>query len=168
MIQKNSKMLYKVAGISALSMVVFIPLQVLIFSISFPPETIEGWFRLFQENWLLGLIHLDIIYILDNVLVALLYLGLYFLLREENESVMTIALLLGFLGIAAYFSSNTAFEMLSASQSYAAATTDAERSQLLAVGEMLILTWRGTAFNIYYVLNGITLLMIATVMSLST
>lgn len=164
MIQKNCKMLYKVAGISALSMVVFIPLQVLIFSISFPPDTIEGWFQLFQENWLLGLIHLDIIYILDNVLVALLYLGLYFLLREENESVMTIALLLGFLGIAAYFSSNTAFEMLSASQSYAAAATDAERSQLLAVGEMLILTWRGTAFNIYYVLNGITLLMIATVM----
>jgi hypothetical protein len=158
------KLLYRIAGISSIVMLILIPIQIIIFSISLPPDSIKGWFELFHSNWFLGLIHLDLLYIIDNVLVAIMYLAFYFTLKQENESLMAIALLLGFLGIAAYFASSTAFEMLSVSKLYANAVTDTDRNIYIAVGQMMISSWQGTAFNIYYVLNGITLLMISSVM----
>jgi hypothetical protein len=158
------KLLYRIAGISSIVMLILIPIQIIIFSISFPPESIKSWFELLQNNWLLGLIHLDLLYIIDNVIVAIMYLAFYFTLKQENESLMAIALLLGFLGIAAYFASNTAFEMLSTSKLYANAVTDTDRNIFIAAGHMMISNWRGTSFNIYYVLNGITLLIISGVM----
>jgi hypothetical protein len=158
------KLLFRIAWISSITMAVIIPVQVIIFSISFPPESIEGWFELFHSNWLLGLIHLDLLYIIDNVLVAIMYLVLYLTLKENNESLMAIALLLGVLGISAYFASNKAFEMLSISKLYYKSASAADRNMYMAAGQMMISSWRGTAFNIYYVLNGITLLVISCIM----
>ena len=158
------KLLYKIAAITSIVMVVLIPLQILIFAISFPPDTIEVWFSLFKENWFLGLIHLDLLLIIDNVLVAIMYLAFYVSLKRNNESLMAIALLLGVLGISAYFASNTAFEMLSISSLYNTAVTEIDKNMYLAVGQMAISSWQGTAFDIYYVLNGITLLIISSVM----
>lgn len=156
------KLLCRIAGISSIIIIVLIPIQITIFFISSPPESIESWFELFQNNWFLGLIHLDLLYIIDNILVAIMYLTFYFTLKQKNESLMAIALLLGLLGISAYFASNTAFEMLSISKLYANAVTD--KNIYIAVGQMLISSWKGTAFDIYYVLNGITLLIISGVM----
>ena len=68
------------------------------------------------------------------------------------------------MGIAAYYASNTAFEMLYLSNQYAAAATEAERATFLAAGEAALAAYRGTAFDAYYVLNDIILLVIAAVM----
>ena len=163
-IEKDWRTLLRISSIAALLMVILIPIQVIIFSVSLPPETIEGWFELFRKSWLLGLIHLDLIYIIDNVLVAIIYLALYVILKKRNESLMAIAILLGFLGIAAYFASNTSFEMLSLSRAFEKASSDVDRSMLMSSAQVMIETWRGTAFNTYYVLNGITLLLISKVM----
>jgi hypothetical protein len=163
-IEKDWRTLLRISSIAALLMVILIPIQVIIFSVSLPPETIEGWFELFRKSWLLGLIHLDLIYIIDNVLVAIIYLALYVILKKRNESLMAIAMLLGFLGIAAYFASNTSFEMLSLSRAFEKASSDVDRSMLMSSAQVMIETWRGTAFNTYYVLNGITLLLISKVM----
>lgn len=163
-IEKDWRILLRISSIAALLMVILIPIQVIIFSVSLPPETIEGWFELFRKSWLLGLIHLDLIYIIDNVLVAIIYLALYVILKKRNESLMAIAMLLGFLGIAAYFASNTSFEMLSLSRAFEKASSDVDRSMLMSSAQVMIETWRGTAFNTYYVLNGITLLLISKVM----
>jgi hypothetical protein len=148
-------------------MTVLIPIQVAVFSVSFPPETVEGWFQLYHENWLLGLIHMDLLFAIDNVIIVMMYLSFYFTLRQSNRSLMTIAIVLGLLGIASYFSSNTAFEMLSVSNQYYNAPV-VEQSIYLAVGQMLVESWTGTAFLVYYVLNGITLLIISGVMYRST
>ncbi|MGB8451599.1 MAG: DUF4386 family protein [Anaerocolumna sp.] len=158
------RLLFRITAISYILMAVIIPIQIIIFSISFPPQTIEGWFKLFQDNWLLGLVHMDFLYILDNVLIVIMYLTFYFTLKQKNESLMTIALILGLLGIAAYFSSNKAFEMLSVSKLYYNSVTDTDRTVYLAVGQMLVSSWKGTAFDIYYVLNAVTLLITSTVM----
>jgi hypothetical protein len=158
------RLLYRITWILSIIMVIIIPIQIIIFSISYPPESIEGWFELFHNNWFLGLIHLDLLYIIDNVIVAIMYLALYFTLKQNNESLMAIALLLGFLGISAYFASNKAFEMLSLSKLYYNSASDTGRSMYLVAGQMLISSWKGTAFDIYYVLNGITLLIISCVM----
>jgi hypothetical protein len=81
---------------------------------------------------------------------------------------MAIALTTGLLGIAAYFASTTAFSMLSLSDQYAAATTEAERSIYLAAGQAMLAIWQGTAFDVGYVLEGVALLIIAAVMLRST
>jgi hypothetical protein len=58
--------------------------------------------------------------------------------------------------------------MLILSNRYSDATTDAERASLLAAGEAMMATFEGTAFNVYYVLSAIALLLIAVVMLRST
>ncbi|MFC1972481.1 hypothetical protein ACFLVE_03645, partial [Chloroflexota bacterium] len=71
---------------------------------------------------------------------------------------------LGLVGIAAYFASNTAFEMLSLSGQYAAATTDAQRAIFLGAGQVMLEIYKGTAFDVYYVLTAVALLIISAVM----
>ncbi|MBP1754665.1 MAG: hypothetical protein H6Q59_1063 [Firmicutes bacterium] len=158
------RLLFKISGILAIIMAIIIPIQVIIFSISFPPETVEGWFQLFHDNWLLGLIEMDLFFAIDNIIIIIMYLSFYFTLRRTNQSMMIIAIVLGLIGIAAYFSSNTAFEMLSVSNQYYSASASQDKTVYLAVGQMLVESWTGTAFLVYYILNGITLLIISTVM----
>lgn len=43
--------------------------------------------------------------------------------------------------------------MLYLSNQYAAATTEAQRDLFLAAGEAALAAYRGTAFDVYYVLN---------------
>jgi hypothetical protein len=120
---------------------VFIPIQLIIF-IAWPPETVSSYFTLFQHNWLLGLLNLDLLYILSNTLMGLIYLALYAAHRRASESFIAIALTLGLIGIAAYFTSNIAFEMLSLSTQYATATTDAQRAMYRAAGQAMLAIYK--------------------------
>jgi hypothetical protein len=51
---------------------------------------------------------------------------------------MTVSLGVGFLGVAAYLASNTALSMLALSDAYVSATTDSQRAQLEASGQVLL------------------------------
>lgn len=77
---------------------------------------------------------------------------------------MTIALALGLIGIATFFSSKPSIEMLSLSTQYAAATTEVQKTILLGAGQALLAIYSGTAFDVYYILNAITLIIISLVM----
>lgn len=77
---------------------------------------------------------------------------------------MTIATVLVVLSIAIYFASNTAFNMLILSNSYTAATTEAEKSMVLAAGQATLAIYEGTAFNASYSISTIALLIISVVM----
>jgi len=156
--------LYRAGAWAALIIVALIPVQMVVFTVWPPPEAVADWFARFQSSWLLGLVSADLLFMVSNVLLALVYLGLYPALRRDGESAMVIALVLGFIGIAAYLASNTAFEMLSLSNRYGAAATDAERAMLLAAGQAMLQTTTGTSFDAYYILNAIVLLIVAPVM----
>ena len=158
------KGLYKASGAAALTMLVLMVIQIIIFIAWPPPGTVDAYFTLFQNNWLLGLLSLDLLYIANNVLMILIYLALYAALKRASESSMAIALALGLVGIAAYFASNTAFEMLSLSNQYAAATTEAQSTMFLGAGQAMLEIYKGTAFAVYYVLNAAALLIFAVVM----
>jgi len=54
--------------------------------------------------------------------------------------------------------------MLSLSDQYAAATTDAQRSVFLAAGQVMLTFYNGTAFDMSYVFGGVVLLIISAVM----
>ena len=158
------KGLFIAGGVAAFSMLFFMIIQIIIFVIWPPPTTVAGYFSLFNKSWLLGLLSLDLLYIVDSILLILIYLAVYFVLRRAGESSMLIALVFGIVGIVAYFASNTAFEMLSLSNQYAAATTEAQRATFLTVGQGMLETYKGTAFDIYYVLNTIVLFIFSPVM----
>lgn len=162
------KPLYRVGGAAALTIVGIMVIQIIVFIAWPPPSTVLGYFTLFHKNGLLGLLSLDLLYIVDTVLVIPLYLALYAALRRASPSFMAIALALGLVGIAAYFASNTAFEMLSLSNQYAAATTDVQRSLFQASGQAMLAIYQGTAFDVYYILNAVTMLIISVVMLRST
>ena len=158
------KWLYRVGGTAAVITAVIIPAQIIAYVLYPPPSTARGFFRLFQDSALLGLVALDLLLIIDIVLLALILLALYVALRGVNPSVITIGTALGFVAIAVYFASNPAVEMLHLSQQYASATTDAERAMYLAAGEALLTTFEGTAFHVYYILGSIAVLLVSTVM----
>lgn len=138
----NWKSLIRIGGVSALIAGIFfrrnIAAEIALFSKYPSPITVADWFALLQNNRLLGLSYLNIFDIVNYVLVGLMFLALYAVLKRVNKSYMAIALTLGFLGIAAYFSSNTAFSMLSLSDQYAVATTEVQRNMLLASGQTML------------------------------
>src|SRR4030067_386089 len=139
----NWKSLYKFGGAAALAVLVFIPIQMIVFFVWPPPSTVMGWFTLFQGNALVGLLDMDLLLIVDYALMGMVFLALWAALRRASQSFMTMALTLELIGVATYFASTAAFEMLSLSNLYAAATTDAERSTLLAAGQAMLGTWQG-------------------------
>jgi hypothetical protein len=136
------KSLYRVGGVAALTAGVLfrrnIAAEIGLFSEYKSPITVSNWFVLLQSNRLLGLSYLNIFDIVNYALVGLMFLALYAVLRRTNKSYMAIATTLVFLGIAVYFASNTAFSMLSLSEQYAAATTDTQRTKLLAAGDAML------------------------------
>lgn len=156
--------LYKVGGAAALITAVFIPVQIIVFIISPPPSTVMGWFTLFHNNRLFGLIDMDLLLVANNVLLVPIFLALYVSLRRVNESFMAIGTALGFVGLALYIASNTVFSMLSLSNQYAAATTDAQRSLFLASGQAMLAIHNGAAFHVSYVIGSIALIIISAVM----
>jgi hypothetical protein len=81
---------------------------------------------------------------------------------------MALATVLGLVAVAMFIASNPAVEMLSLSQQYAAATTDAEPWIFLAAGQAMLATWEGTAFHVAYVLGSVAGIAMGMVMLRST
>jgi hypothetical protein len=162
------KGLYKVGGTAALLAGVLFVIEIIgVIATGPPPLTVIGWFTLLQHNRLRGLFDL---FLLDMVVTALfvpLFLALYVALRRASPSLMAIATILGFVGIALYFASNTAFSMLSLSDHYAAATTVAQRAQFLAAGQVALTglaATQGAGLQVAFALNAIAGVIISGVM----
>jgi hypothetical protein len=129
-----------------------------------PPTSIESWFALFQRNAFLGLLDLDLLLVTSYVVLIPLYLALYVALRGASQSYMAIALAFNMVGAALILGVNPGAAMLTLSDRYAAATTDAQRETILAAGQALLTNWSGTAFDVGYLLGGIAILITAAVM----
>ena len=157
----NFRPLFALAWIFALVMLLLIPLQIVVFVIAPPPNTVTGFFDLFQRHPFLGLLRLDFIYLFNNAILVIIYLAIAALLFREKPVPVLLALVLGLIGIACYYPSNPAFEMLTLSNLYAQALPP-DQSLYLAAGEAVMAGYTGTAFNTYYVLNAIGLLLFAT------
>ena len=156
--------LYRLGGSAALITASFIPLQLVIFMAWPPPTTAQGYFTVFQSNPLIGLLNLDLLLLIDQMLGVVILVALYIALRRTNEAMMAVVLALGLVAAAAYFASNTAVNMLTLSQQYAAATTEAQRAMYLAAGESMLAIYTGTAFQMSYILGALVGTAIGVVM----
>jgi hypothetical protein len=132
------KSLYKLGGAAAFLVVVLTLGEVVAHSLYPQPSTVSGWFALFQGNWLIGLLDFWGLEVPMYVMFALVFLALYLVLRKASEGLMTIAVILVLLGTGIFLATNNPFSMLSLSNQYAAATTDAQRFTFLAAGEAIL------------------------------
>jgi len=158
------KDLYNIAGGAVLIMVLFIPIQIVIYMLWPTPETALESFMLFQENKIVALLSQELTYIITNALAIPLYLAFYVALRRVHPSLMAIATAAGLIAVVVVLTARPAFDLLFLSDQYAAATTDAQRAMLLAAGQAKIALNFGTAQNVHYVLGALALLIISFIM----
>jgi hypothetical protein len=156
--------IYRIGAVAALAVLALVPVQAAVFIVWPPPTTVGGFFSLFEQNAIVGLLALDLLLMASWILSALMFVALYAALRRTREAVVTVALIAELVALAVYFASNTAFSMLTLSQQYAAATTDAARSLFLAAGQAMLALYTGTAFNVSYLLSGVAALLMAGAM----
>lgn len=161
------KRLYKLGGAAALIVAVLTLSEVIVFTIYPQPGTVSDWFMLFQNNRIIGLLDFWGLEVPMYVMFAIVFLALYVLLRKTNESRMAIALSFALLGIGIFLATNNPFSMLSLSNQYAAATTDAQRSTFLAAGQAMLANTNQRAvggFNMGLFLVSVAGLLVSSVM----
>lgn len=148
---------------AALTGVALIVIQIGIYAVWPPPETTGDFYALLVTNPLLGLLALDLLYVVSNLLTYLLYLALAVVLWRASRSTVVVALAFGVLGMAAYMASPRPGEMLALAHLHETADA-AEQVALVATGDGMLATWTGTAFDVYYLFNLVTLLLFAVLM----
>lgn len=159
------KTLFYIAALAAVYMIILIPIQGIVFIVSPPPSTVLGFFELFQESTLMGLINLDLLLTIDYVLVLFIYFVLFIVLSRREKSLSLIATILGCLSITLYIVSREAtFSMIALSNEYFGASTEMERAATLAAGKTLLAVYNGSAFSTSYVLGGFAMLLFSIAM----
>ena len=156
--------LFKLGSVSALASVILIPITIAVYFIWPPPETVMGHFTQIQERLFVGLLGMDLLYLLGNVLLLPTWLALYAALRPANESWMAVAITLGLISFLALIAGRPILEMVHLSNLYATAATEMERGIYLAAGEAMMALYHGTAFSAHYLLGTVGLLIISFVM----
>ncbi len=133
------KMLCRIGGASALlQLACSLVTMVVVFGMGGEPATVEQYFDLLSHHRLMGLIRMDFASVLNVGLYPLTVFGLYAALKRTRPASIALALILVCLGTVLWLGSHSAFSMISLSDQYAAAATEAERSGLLAAGRAII------------------------------
>lgn len=136
-----------------------IPLQVLLY-IGWPPpasRAIADWFALFNQEPMRGLLSMDLVMMVEQVLLVPIVVALWMIMRRARPSAALLGAALWLGGGFLLIGSNTAFEMLALARGYDAAATDAARAGYLAAGQGMMATYfdMGTGFVFGYVLTSI-------------
>ncbi len=155
----------RILGFLSIGLFAIIPFQAAIFFISPPPPTVIQYFDLFQKNIFLGFLDLDLSLTVDNLLFVLVYVGLYFLLKERNRVLVTLGLIFSIVSVTLYVISREAlFSMLNLSNQYSIATSETERTTLETIGQTMLTIYNGTCFNVSYFLGGVTIILFSIAM----
>jgi hypothetical protein len=156
--------LYRTAAIAALVSVALFLFQIVAFLVWPPPSTVAGHFALLQSRTFVGLVSLDFLIIVDEVLAIPICLALYLSLRRVHESLVLIATGLSAASITCFLIGTPALNMLALSRQYAAVTSSVEREQLLAAGQAVLSSWQGTPFQVGNVVGSIGMILIGWAM----
>ncbi len=131
--------LFRIGGFAAFALILYSLLTIVqMILLHGQPSSVEEAFRLLQTNRLIALLRLDLPTILILPLYYLVFLSLYQALKDTSRTAALLATALAFTGNTLVLSTPTALSLVPLSDKYAAATSDASRSQLLAAGEALM------------------------------
>lgn len=141
------KSLYKIGGLTALILLIYsLVTMVLLVTIDGQPESAQEGFTMLQNNRLVGLLRLDVLTILVIPLYYLLFLGLYMALKKTHAVSGTLVFMLTFAGVTLALATPSAFSFLTLSDKFAAATSEAQKTLLLAAGQAILASdlWHGS------------------------
>ena len=93
--------LYRLGGVTALVIAVLMLGELVVYALLPRPKTALAHFEVFQDNWLKGLLTLDLLGMLAYLLFIPTILAFYVSLRRTSEAAMAVATVLFFLGVAA-------------------------------------------------------------------
>lgn len=156
--------LFRIGAWAALATAVIIPIQIVGFIANPLPTTVDGWLALLSENRLGGLIDLDILLVLDYLLLIAILVALFVALDGQRSALVLLATVFGIAGVVLYLASNPALAMLSISDQYGAATTDAARAGGHAAAQATLASFTGTAFNVSYLIGSLVLIALSVPM----
>jgi hypothetical protein len=152
--------LCRIGGFAAFGLILYTLATIVQFAIvgvGVPP-TAFGIFNILHNNRIEGLLRLDF--------PTVIAMPLYYMLRRIDRSHAILSTALAFVGTTLLLATPTALPMLSLSDQYWAATTEASRVQYLAAGEAVMATdiWHGTGAMVGGVLLQFGALLICWVM----
>jgi hypothetical protein len=159
--------LCRIAGIAAFILIVYsVATIVQMLILGGQPATAAEAFNLLQKNKLVGLLRLDLPTVFAMPLYYLFYLGLYAALRQTNRALALLLASIGFAGVTLALATPTALSMLSLSDKFASATSEAMRAHYLAAGESVLATdiWHGTGAIVGGVLGETVCLLFSVLM----
>ena len=115
-------------------------------------ESAADHLTLLAENWLAGLLTLDLLGALAYLLFIPTILALYVLLHRSSEGLMLTAAVLFFIGVANFLATNTALPALALARDHASATTELERAEILGAARAVFALFNENAFLSSYVI----------------
>jgi hypothetical protein len=150
--------LLAIGAAAALLTAACIPLQVILYLVVPPPTShaVTAWFDLFAAAPVTGLLSLDLLMMVEQVLIVPIALGLWLLTHRASESAALVGVAAWLFGAVLIVASNTGFEMLSLARGFAQAG-ELERSAYLAAGQAMLASYwdMGTSFVFGYVLASV-------------
>jgi hypothetical protein len=168
---KQTKSLYKLAGVAALVALAANVLDVVLgFGETdiaiYGAKTATDWFALYQDNWFKGLYVLGLLNIVYMTAMVPVYFAIFTVHQRTSGVYAALAMIIAFLGMAIYIANSAAIPIFVLSEKYAAAGTAAQRALFAAAGEAVLA--RGEDFTpgafIGLILGGIAAIAISCVM----
>lgn len=144
--------LHRAGAVAAFVVALVLAGEILVFAMFPRPPTALEHFELFRQNWLVGLLTLDLLGLISYLLLIPTTLAVYVAVRKDGEGLMAVATVLFFVGVADFVATNTAFPVLDLSAQYSQAGSDAERAAILAAGQAMFTLFNENAFLVSYVI----------------
>lgn len=137
----------QVGAIAALTLLVYSIITIVVLTLlGTPPGTAQECFDLLRSHSFATLLRLDLLTIVVMPAFFFFYAGLFSAMHQSNRPLTSLSTALAFVGVTLILATPSVLTLVHLSQQYAAATTDARRTLLLAAGEAAISgdTWHGT------------------------
>jgi hypothetical protein len=142
------KSLYRLGAVAALILIVYsLITMVIVVTLGGPPASAQEVMTLLQTDRLVGLLRLDVLTLMAVPLYYLLFLGGYAALSSTHRAYALLAAGLGSAGVTLFLAAPAVIPWLTLSDKYAGATTEAQRTLLLAAGEATLASdmWHGSS-----------------------
>jgi hypothetical protein len=111
------------------------------------PSAPAEWYTLIYAHPFRALVELNFFDLVNFILVALMYLGLFGRLRQARTASTAPAMGLALLGVALYLASSQAANLFTLGVQFSASTDDAQKQLLLAAGQSALITGNPVGFG---------------------
>lgn len=144
--------LLRAGGVAALFIAVLLVGEIAVYAALPRSETTVEHLQLLSENWVAGLLTLDLLGMFAYVLFIPTTLALYITLHRSSEGMMLVAAALFFVGITDFLATNTALPALALARDFAAAGSESDRTAILGAGHAMFALFNENAFLSSYVI----------------